>query len=122
MKTLFILTVLLLCKTYFIYCATPVKIVEGKAEFAFADVGGQTAWTSKEKEDLIASMTFSTRPAPIVTNYVPSSFELSLSTSFKFKSYTHFQNALTMTNEDLTEAKKEIDRENKTSNFKVDKK
>ena len=103
---------------------TPAKVSDGKVEYAVAKVNGKLAWTQKEKDMLIASFSpglFATSTV-VMEDFSPNAFEMSLSTTFAFQSNSAFESVKKMTNEELCEAKKELDRENRTKNFRKDRK
>lgn len=96
----------------------PTRVIDGQAVFAVAKVNNEIAWSQEKKDDLIATMTFASMTAPVVLTYTPSSFELRISTTFKFKSYSGYLETLEMTNQELTDAETEVNRSKRTKNFK----
>ena len=100
------------------FADTPAKVVDGKVVFAVAKIDNVLAWSQKEKDGLIESMTFSTMTAPVVLDYTSSAFELRVSTSFQFRSYSAYLETLTMTNQELTDAVSEVNKAKRIRNFK----
>ena len=107
--------------------ASESYLIDGKVVFAVARVGNAKgsaiAWTQEEKDKMIANFeTFKATSPYTVEDLTPTKFETRVSTTFAFVNYSAWKETLEMTNEELDDAKKELDRENKIKNFKKNKK
>lgn len=116
MKRYIILLMSLIPK--FAYADVPVRITDGNVEFAVANINGRDVWSTKERDEMILSVTFATAPAPVIVNYVTTKFEIELSTSFKYVNYSSYLEAKTLTKNDIESLKKDIEKQTSLKKFR----
>lgn len=116
MKTLLACLILSFVST--VYADTPTRINDGVAKFAYGQVGSTYAWNVTEYNQMVADCVGEC-PTQL---YTPTTFEVRLSTSFMFKSYTDYLEVKVMAGDELDFAKDELDREEKIKHFKKEKK
>ena len=73
------------------FAGIPARLVDGKVQFAAAEVNGMICWTLKQRDDAVAGVSATTGTLSVI-DYIPTNFEVTLTTSgFKFKNYSDFQ-------------------------------
>lgn len=96
------------------YAETPSRIIDGKIEFAIADVDGITCWSESEKQKQLDSFVVRGGTSPLaatVVDYTPTQYEKFLSTStIKFQNYSEFKSAIE-SKESLRNAYKKLEKD-----------
>src|SRR3990167_10491083 len=67
------------------------RMVDGKVQFAVAEVNGVPAWTEAEKDAMVANITAMSTVTLNVADYEPTAFEVSIATSgIRFSSHSDY--------------------------------
>lgn len=117
-RIIFSVSLILGISLNYLHGEIPAKVVDGEVKLAVATVNGTEAYSTQEKNNLIVSMTFDTAPAPVVVDFIPTAFEIYISTSFKYVNYSAFKIILNTPKKDVDAVKKRLEDDSILKNFK----